>query len=433
MPRRINRAWDPERTEQLALDELYVRKGKGDENHFFAWLQEPEVEECPLCGGNALKVQDLFTKTYRDRICFGGRERAITLVYEFYKYRCLDPRCRHIFAKEIRFASPSGNVTFRFEEEIARLVMQGFSYGEIAGRFPKAVSRAGIGQIFRRWVQRKEEARRFQGPVTTLGLFSGRTDRERYTLFLSLDGGIRVLDVQYGVDSQKIAAKLQEIGLAEVQTVLSDCDPTISDIVDDYFPESTYIVPAECWFRLVTEDFREYAAVHLRWRQEANKLELILQSEEELGYRVAARDELLESRPTLRQPYLDYHELRRLLLGHGRSWTFAELSRWVSTACEELREAMKGTFLQFEACREAIRQHELRRDLVPDNLYRLTRTLEELLSGSRTFSEEQLKARVLYSVPADAEHWQGVALDEVIRAWNGTERIKTGGERYGTQ
>ena len=132
----------------------------------------------------------------------------------------------------------------------------------------------------------------------------------------------------------------------------------------------------------------------------------------------------------MQQPYKDYNELRRLIFKRDESWTYTMLSDWTVTVCEELRPQLDATILRLNAYKEAIHQHELHRELVPDGLYRQTQELEEILSHIRTFSEEQLKARVLYSVPADPEHRQGIPLSEVIKELTRRDIQKIGGHRY---
>lgn len=429
MSRRVYRQWDEARTELLNLDELFVQKGKGDASHYYAWNQEPEVEACPLCGGKVVKVQDLFSKNYRDIIKAGDRQKVISLEYEFYKHRCLNEDCRHIFAKSTHFASQFDNVTYRLEDEIAKLVMEGFSYSEISERFSESITRQAVGQIFNRWVHKKEELRRMQSSLSSLCVVSGKTDKDQYTLILNLDGGIRVLDILFGVHSTDIAALLKSIGTDSIETILTDCNPTINDVVNDNLPETTYIIPVDYWLKLVTEDFAEYATEQLRWRQEANKLDAVLTPEEELPS-IMTRDSLLESREGLRQPYMDYHELRRIVTQREDPWTYAKIDNWTLSVCEEFKPQLKATFMRLDAYKEAIHQHELHRSAVPDGLYRQTKELEEILSHIRTFSEEQLKARVLYSVPADLEHWQGVPLHEVIKELHRMNIRKVGGNRY---
>ena len=66
--------------------------------------------------------------------------------------------------------------------------------------------------------------------------------------------------------------------------------------------------------------------------------------------------------------------------------------------------------------KDLIYQHELHRELVPDRLYALTNRVEKLVSEARTFSDTQLKARLLYSVPAELDDWRGIPIETVIAA-----------------
>lgn len=90
MAKHIFRREDEERTELLGHDELFVQKGKGSDTYYNAWLHDSEIECCPRCGSDAVKTQDLFSKTYLDLVSDGQRKKVIQLEYEFYKYRCLD-------------------------------------------------------------------------------------------------------------------------------------------------------------------------------------------------------------------------------------------------------------------------------------------------------------------------------------------------------
>ena len=87
MAKHIFRREDEERTELLGHDELFVQKGKGSDTYYNAWLHDSEIECCPRCGSDAVKTQDLFSKTYLDLVSDGQRKKVIQLEYEFYKYR----------------------------------------------------------------------------------------------------------------------------------------------------------------------------------------------------------------------------------------------------------------------------------------------------------------------------------------------------------
>ena len=55
---------------------------------------------------------------------------------------------------------------------------------------------------------------------------------------------------------------------------------------------------------------------------------------------------------------------------------------------------------------------------MPERLYALTSRLENLISSMRTFTDEVLKARILYTVEADLKHWSGVPLDDVLAVFD---------------
>lgn len=79
MGKRIIHREDEHRTAILNQAELYVEHAKGDCRHFFARLQDPEIERCPSCSGDVVKVQDLFSRTYSDLIMNGTSESVISL------------------------------------------------------------------------------------------------------------------------------------------------------------------------------------------------------------------------------------------------------------------------------------------------------------------------------------------------------------------
>lgn len=239
MAKHIFRREDEERTELLGHDELFVQKGKGSDTYYNAWLHDSEIECCPRCGSDAVKTQDLFSKTYLDLVSDGQRKKVIQLEYEFYKYRCLDKDCRHVFSKPVGFASKRDNVTFRLENEIAQQVLNGASYAQIANRLSGSISRQAIGQIFNRWVRKKEARRKTTMLPSRLAILSGKTDKDQYTIFLNVDHGIRVYDIVYGVSSADIAAVLLKDGVPNVQVVLSDCNPIVVDAIRGYLHRLT--------------------------------------------------------------------------------------------------------------------------------------------------------------------------------------------------
>lgn len=416
MSRRAKRLWDDERTELLNQSELWVEKGKGGRNYYKAWLLESDVEECPLCGGSVIKVQDLFSKTYNDLISEGSQKRVITLEYNFYKWRCLNEKCRHIFARDIEFATKYDNVTHRLEDEIARLVIEGMSYGDITDKLDGPITRQAVGQIFNRWVKTRDEKRRTPNPPQHLAVLSGKSDRDRYTIFLNLDEGIKIFDILHGVNTADIAATIRQMGGDKVQTVLSDCDPIIASAVKDHCPNAVHIIPVDYWFGLVAADFAALAHERIKWCSVYNKNALIMMPEAELGLRSSDLKRLLEMRPSIAQAHTDFNGLREMISRRDELWVYDELVEWMETVDDDFRQEMSATEYQLRYYRSEIEAHMNHRDAVPERLYRLTSRLEDVLKKKRTFSTEVLKAKVLYSRDADLQNWRGIPIEDVISA-----------------
>lgn len=251
-----------------------------------------------------------------------------------------------------------------------------------------------------------------------LAILSGKTDKDQYTIFLNVDHGIRVYDIVYGVSSADVAAVLLKDGVPNVQVVLSDCNPIIVDAIRGYLPSALHIIPVEYWFSLVTADFAEFAHEKLKWSSVKGKDTLIMMPEGDLGYRVSDLQRLLDSRPGIKPAYDDFNRLRNIITNRDEMWVFRELEEWLNSADPEFQEAMSATIFQLQTYKQQIASHVEHRELVPERLYALTSRLEKLISSMRTFSDEVLKARILYTVEADLKHWSGVPLDDVLAVFD---------------
>lgn len=427
MAKRIFREWDEERTALLGQDKLFVQNGKGGANYYCAWLKEPEVEQCPVCGGEVIRIQDLFSKTYLELICEGERKRVIQLQYNFYKWRCLNGDCRHIFAKGIDFASRYDHVTYRLEDEIAHRVMENNSYGKIHMQFQESISRQAIGQIFNRWVYKKEELRKTQIPLSKIAILSGNTDKDYYTIFINLDDGIKIYDVLFGVNTLEIAATIRAIGVENIKIVLSDCNPTIISAIKDNLPDALHIIPVEYWFDLVTDDFAYFSHEKLKWNPTPNKDILFLTPQADLGYRVNDLKRLLNDRPAVKKPHADYNRIRDIISRRDELWVYDELIEWTETVDCEFKEQLSATVIQLKEYRKEIEAHVLNYTDVPEQLHYFTSRLEELIRSLKTFSTEVLRARVLYSTDVELNDWCGVPIEAAIKA---LENMKPQAEEY---
>ena len=414
MGKKILREWDAERTEILAQPELSVESGKGRPDYFYCWNYDPDIEACPLCGSQVIKMHDLFSKTYKDIINLNGKNRVISLEYCFHKWRCLNERCHHIFAKEIEFASKYDNVTYRLEEEIASKVMNGNTYGQIHNQLQGSISRQAVGQIFNRWVRKKEELRKINFTPSRLAIISVATEKDRCVLFLNLDDGIKIFDVLYGINSAEIVAAIRSLDTSKVRTILTDCEEIIVAVAKDFFPNAVHIIPVELWFKLVTADFESFSHDVLRWCAVPGKDDKIMLPKTLLGPMATDIQSIFDARPSIQQPYEEYNALREIISNRDELWVFDELLEWCASVNGEFGNCLSVTVMQLEHYRQEIENHVNYRDEVPEPLNRLIGMLEIDLKSMKFFSTESIKAKLLYGVPSDLKNWTGVPIGEVL-------------------
>ena len=421
MAKSVSRSIDSARTDLLAIEKLFVVKDIGDADNYVAWLVDEIPDNCPVCGGQAFRNQKKASHAYTDYINEENGIRIISLKYEFYKYRCLNPDCRRIFAKEIPFAIGRDNVTSRLEQLIADLVIQGSSYEDICNKFSSKLSRQAVGQIFNRWVHARDNRRKLIHSPEIIGVITGQLKEDKYVLIISCDDGIRILDILLGVDSDRIITSLRRFGTNVSKCILTDCDPTVYTAVKEALPGVLHIIPAEMWLRLVREDFSLLANEFLRWAEPSihNKLELILDKKvaDEQNTSVELK-RIFAARPELLEPYKDYHYLRDVITNREFRWSINELDEWPEKIDIPFRERLDSTLLQYDVYREEICRQQEHSEYVPDNLLSATDLLEGQIRSRRNFSDEALRAAVLYSIESDLEHWQGLEIEEVIRKLN---------------
>ena len=421
MAKRISRPMDSARTDLLAIEELYVVKGKGDENNYVAWLNDEIPDCCPVCMGKKFRNHNLFSHTYTDYIKDENGIRIITVRYEFYKYRCLNPDCGRIFSKEIPFATGRDNVTSRLEQLIADSVIQGSSYDEISNGFSGKLSRQAVGQIFNRWVHERDDRRALVELPEIIGVITGQLEDNKYVLIISCDDGIRILDIMLGVDSSRIVASLRRFGSNVSKCILSDCDPTVYAAVKEALPGALHIIPAEMWLKLVREDFSLLSHEIMRWAVPSikKKQDLILAAKAADEQNTSLElQRIFSARPQLIKPHKNFHDLRDLVTYHDVRWDISELDGWPEDLDDSFRERLEVTLLQYEQYREEISRQQQFPEYVPENLLPSTDRLEKLIRKRRNFSEDALQAAVLYSIDSDLEHWQGLEIEEVIRKLN---------------
>jgi hypothetical protein len=300
------------------------------------------------------------------------------------------------------------------EEEIASQVMKGQTYGKIYNQLQGSISRQAVGQIFNRWVRRKEELRKLQCTPSRLAIISVRTEKDRGVLFLNLDDGIRIFDVLYGINSSEIAAVIRQLDTMKVKTVLTDCEEIIVAAAKDFFPNAIHIIPVEFWLRLVTADFEAFSHDVLKWCAVRKKDEKIMIRKAVLGPMISDLQEIFVARPAIQQPYEDYNALLEIISSRDELWVYDELLEWSSAVDGEFGEYLSVTFMQLHHYRNEIENHVYYRDDVPEPLARLVNWLDNNLKDIRFFSTEAIKAKLLYGVQSNLANWTGILIGDVL-------------------
>ena len=417
MARTRNRSYDPERTEQLALDELFVEKAASADSDWIVWNHASSPDHCPYCGSTSLKTHNHFKKYYLDLL--PGTSEPRKFEYNFYKYRCLNPECRKIFAVPIKFATVNDHVTHRLENQIVQWVIEGNPYDQIVIMLQDTLTKPAVGQIFNRWLKEKAIRRKVLSPPSKLAVVSGMLNgnKDMYAVFLNLDDGIRVFDILYNAGSADIYGTLKEIGLDNIKMILSDCNPVITNVIQGYCPKIPYVVPINYWFQVVSEDFHRFSHEILKWCQVRNKDDLIMQRPDTLAYRDNL-DNIFHSRPAIIEPHTKYNQLRTLISRRDEMWIFKELEDWVDSLDADMKRELHPSILLLHQLQRPIEEQLHYRDEIPDMLFHYTSTLEQILAEKqfRVFSDEILKARVLYSTENNLDHWTSVPIQNVISA-----------------
>ena len=198
---------------------------------------------------------------------------------------------------------------------------------------------------------------------------------------------------------------------------MSDCSPVINDAIFDFLPRAQHIIPVELWLRSAIEEYRSFAYKTIKWSTVPRKEELIMIPRSRIIY----KDEydlnrLLNARPAVVPAYEDYSRLLTLIERRGELWVFEELQEWAEASCDDIKDCMGSSLYLLQEFGDEIKEQTQNRDAVPERLSAYVSELEYVLSKAKIFSEDMLKARVLYAVDTDLKDWRGIPIEKVIAA-----------------
>ena len=94
---------------------------------------------------------------------------------------------------------------------------------------------------------------------------------------------------------------------------------------------------------------------------------------------------------------------------------YGELLEWCASGGNEFADWLSVTIMRLQLYRQEIENHVHYREEVPEPLSRQIDMLEIALESERFFSTEAIKAKLLYGVQTDLEHWTGIPFGDVLR------------------
>ena len=125
---------------------------------------------------------------------------------------------------------------------------------------------------------------------------------------------------------------------------------------------------------------------------------------------------IFDARPSIQRPYEDYNTLWEIISNRDELWVYDELLEWSESVDDEFGDYLSVTIMQMEHYRQEIENHVHYREEIPEPLSRVVNWLEYELKQLRFFSTETVKAKLLYGVQADLEHWTGIPIGDVLES-----------------
>lgn len=413
---RADTKFDPVRTASLDIEELEVIADMGDDNTYYGVNSDSTLPACLRCKGANVRTQDRFKKTYKDVIQVNGKNQFISLIHIFYKYRCLNQDCHHVFPKPITFAHTEANITYRLQNKLIHYAMY-MSYSNATAYAGNHVSVQAVGQILKRWTAEKDEER---GPLYSpkvLGLISCSSKKGKYVIAIDAgDDELHIIDVLPSVSSVAIVNLLNRMDVSAIDYILTDCTQTIVDTIKDRFPNVKILMDTDF---LLTEIFNEFHQVlnkdgrqlYARDKRLYTKAPETLTEEETENFEDIRRG---KNRERLNNAYTHMNLLRNLL---SHDWSVQDIMNWNAQVPDDCLDVFEFSSAIVDTYWDELHKYYLNQEVVQKDIYGRLKALNEIVSKFSSYSDEVLRARILYLSPADYKNtkWIGLPLNSALK------------------
>lgn len=442
------KAVDYDLTAELGIDELCVVNYENGQ--YIALNADHEVPRCIRCGGKTknYKTRDrLFSDCIYDK---DGKLKLVFLTYKQYLYQCQTIDCHKMFPRKIDFARVNAKITKRLEEMIVHYSMF-LSYGEIKKKFGDNISRSTVMETITNWTKRHDEKRGKLYTPETLCIFTFLAKKLDYVIVADGSENKRcILDIipRYSTESViKVMSRFEE---SRIKEIIVDTNSTVADIIRERFPDIKIQVHPKALIESAKIDLKAIIQEEGPHLYNVDK-ESLLKSPKELEFLEGSSDDVETynkeraeelghiKRITTRKPRIGvaYDYMINLYKILDTASDEEEIKGWKETVSIARRSFIDAneqekkfsylheddfglTFAYIEDfMKEMINFYRRRTEVtkeIYDDLVKLNRLIEEFT----TYSEDALRAKILYKTePLYKEIdgktlWHGVPLEKVL-------------------
>lgn len=410
----------------LDMDDL--KAVGGTENDILAMNPDTEVPICLICR-HKMKNHDRRERRLLDIVRNdNGELKVITLRYHYYRYRCVNKECINygrFEKKDVKFAAPQAETTYRYEERIVRLAMY-LSYRQIEKKLLNEVTKSTISNMIIRWVQMKDLERGVIYSPRIVGFFTNKLGKRKYTIVVDAeDEDMHILDVLPNINATAVAEYMSSFNKENTECVLIDCEDIVVTSAQDYFGKAEIMVSVDAILESAKQEFREALSIEAKQVYTSDKRDMLVNPSTLSKGRSDRIEKILADREHLNKFHAHIASLIRIL--SKDDWDAVEIYEWNQNIKMDLKDDLFITSEYIDLYWNEILKYYMRRNEVTGDLYQKIKELNSRIykfGRYSSFTDDVFRARILYTSEADIteeknmEKWRGVSIDNVMNAIN---------------
>lgn len=250
-----------------------------------------------------------------------------------------------------------------------------------------------------------------------LGLLSCSLKKREYIIAIDAsDDELHIIDVLPSVSSIMVVNFLNHMDVSEIRYILTDCNQTIVDTIKDRFPNVELLMDTDYLFELVFDEFSHVLNKDGRQLYAPAK-KIYTKDPETLSYKEIEDFEDLrrgKNKERLNNAYAHMNFLRNLL---SQNWDVRNLRNWNAQIPEDCLDVFVLSSAIVDTYWGELFKYYLNQEVVQKGIHGRLKYLNEIVSKFSSYSDEVLRARILYLSPADYENskWRGLPIITILK------------------